>query len=457
VLSFLHFAFIEQKERIISEPILVSKLEDLLYSIRLTEGEGAYPKAAHQYLEDWADVKKGWLRKFYQKGNDEPFYDLTPATEKAIRWVESLYASGFVGTESRLLTLFDLLRQMVQGTEQNAAVRIEELEKQKRGLELQIEALKRGELEIMGDAALKDRFFQFSSTARELLSDFRQVEYNFRQLDTEVREKIATWEGNKGDLLQAVFGERDAITGSDQGQSFAAFWDFLMSAGSQEEFSTMLEKVLALEGVQLLENTERLRDIHYQWLDAGEQTQKTVATLSMQLRRFLDNQTWLENRRIMQLVDSITRKAITIKNLSDSNESSVEKSLQMQLNESHPSIAIPLDRPLFGPKEQVVLQSEIQEAVVNNTDASALFKQVYVDKEVLKRNIRSCLQKQTQVSLKEVTEHFPLQKGLSELVAYLSLAQSTSSCLLQEDQTESIHWGNRVTQVPLIIFTRGIA
>lgn len=452
VLSFLQLAFIDGKERIIPEPILVSKLEDLLYSLRQTEGEDAFPRSATQYLEDWADVKKGWVRKFYPSGADEANFDLTPAAEKALRWVESLNGQGFVGTESRLRILFDLLRQMVHGTEESAEVRIQELERQKQALESQIEALRRGEVEIMGTTALKDRFQQFSNTARELLSDFRQVEHNFRVLDMEVREKIATWEGSKGELLHSIFGERDIITDSEQGQSFKAFWDFMMSAGSQEEFSSMLEKVLALNGLQNVNQGKRLKNIHYEWLDAGEQTQKTVAVLSSQLRRFLDNQTYMENRRIMQLVGSITRNAVALK---AEAEPGYENKIKTYLDDAQPNIAIPLDRPLYTPKELLSLNSIIKEATAELSDASALFRQVYVDKEELRQNIRACLRQQSQVSLGDVTARFPIQKGLAELVAYLSLAQVENRCVVQEETLQTIVWNERCTQIPLILFHRG--
>ena len=42
------------------------------------------------------------------------------------------------------------------------------------------------------------------------------------------------------------------------------------------------------------ERDGQMRHIHYDWLDAGEQTQATVRQLSDQLRRFLDDQAWLE-------------------------------------------------------------------------------------------------------------------------------------------------------------------
>jgi hypothetical protein len=58
---------------------------------------------------------KGWLRKFYPPGSDDAHFDLTPAVRESpgLAW-RALTQRAFVGTESRLLTVFELLRQMVR-------------------------------------------------------------------------------------------------------------------------------------------------------------------------------------------------------------------------------------------------------------------------------------------------------------------------------------------------------
>src|SRR5258708_15024760 len=53
----------------------------------------------------------------------------------------------------------------------------------------------------------------------------------------------------------------------------------------------------------------RLRHIHHDWLDAAERTQATVRQLSDQLRRFLDDQVWFENRRVIDVLRSIEASA----------------------------------------------------------------------------------------------------------------------------------------------------
>ena len=102
IISFLHRVFVAPNRRTIAQADLVVALEDELFALREEYGSSAFPETAIAYLNSWAENDKGWLRKFYPHGTDEPHFDLTPATEKAITWVSSLTERSFVGTESRL-------------------------------------------------------------------------------------------------------------------------------------------------------------------------------------------------------------------------------------------------------------------------------------------------------------------------------------------------------------------
>jgi hypothetical protein len=72
-------------------------------------------------------------------------------------------------------------------------------------------------------------------------------------------------------LLQNVFGASDAIRDSDQGRGFQAFWDFLMSPARQKEQTSLLETLLSLPPVEELRPDRRLFEVHFDWLQAGEQ------------------------------------------------------------------------------------------------------------------------------------------------------------------------------------------
>jgi len=454
--SFLHRAFIVPNVRVMAQSDLAETLEDTLFGLRERLGPQVFPKSAPEYLNDWAANEKGWLRKFYPPGSDEPHFDLTPATERALAWLASLTERAFVGTESRLLTLFDLLKQMSEGSDTNPETRLAELHKRRAEIDAEIALVQDGEMPLLDDTALKDRFQQFTGMARELLTDFREVEHNFRGLDRQVRERIALWDGAKGALLEEIMGERDAIAESDQGKSFRAFWDFLMSQSRQEELTQLLERVLQLPPVAALGPDLRLKRVHFDWLEAGEQAQATVAQLSQQLRRFLDDQAWLENRRIMDILRGIEARALAVRNTAPKGDF-------MAVDDLTASLELPMERPLHNPPVKTAIANVALEAGEADLDAAALFSQVRVDKAALSSHIRQSLQTQAQVSLGELLQTRPLVQGLGELVAYLQLASEAPNSVVDDTTQESVEWlatdnanepVTRRARLPRVIFVR---
>lgn len=452
VASFLHRIYLVPNVRVMAQSDLVESLEDELFALRERLGAQAFPKTAAEYLNDWAANDKGWLRKFYRQGSDEPHFDLTPNMEKAIAWLSNLAERRFVGTESRLLTLFELLKQIAEGSETDPDLRIAELQKKRAELDEEIARIAEGHMEVLDDTAVKDRFQQFSQVARELLADFREVEQNFRHLDRRVRERIALWDEGKGALLEEIMGERDAISDSDQGRSFRSFWAFLMSSRRQEELTRLLEYVLTLPAVADLQPDQRLKRVHYDWLEAGEHTQRTVAQLSQQLRRFLDDAAWLENRRIMDILRSIESRALTLRD----NPPDCDL---VEIASAMADIDLPMERPLYKPTEKARITNFARDADGSDLDAAVLFSQFVIDKTVLERHIRKSLQERSQITLAELVERRPLEHGLAELVAYLQLSNDRFQTAVDESISEAVAWrtgggGMKQAQLPRIIFMR---
>ena len=452
ICAFLHKAFTTANKRSLAQSELMGRLEDELYRLRENLGIEAFPRSAAFYLDEWAEDNKGWLRKFYPPGKDEPHFDLTPATEKTLLWLESLLEKSFLGTESRVLSVFEILQQLVTGTETDPVRRLAELEEKRENLEREIARVKRGEIILLDETAVRDRFQLAATTARELLSDFRGVESNFRTLDRQARELITSWEGTKGDLVGSLLDQREAIAESDQGKNFRAFWDFLMDPRKQDQLSELLEKVYALEPIKALDPDPQGRRIHYAWMEAGEQTQRTVALLSQQLRRFLDDQVWLENRRIMEILRSVEQKAVSLR-LSPPAEMGF-----MELEASSPRIPLPMERQLHSPVLQGVIEDLKLEAGVL-LSSQALYDQSVVDRLVLKTRIRKFLEDRDQGTLAQVLERFPLEQGLAELVAYLDLASQDPHALVEDQTRDEVVWDDefrrrRKANLPRIIFRR---
>lgn len=452
VLGFLHDAFIRDNVRSLSESDLAARLDDYLHHLRDREGEAAPGRDAGGYLVEWADDAHGWLRRYYPPDSDEPCFDLTPSTELAIRWLSGLEQRQFVGAESRLKLVFDLLQEIVEGSDADPDSRIAELQRKRASIDTEIQQVRAGRLSLMEPTQVRERFVQAADMARALLSDFRQVEQNFRDLDRQVREKIATWEGGKGEVLEEVFGEHDAITDTDQGRSFRAFWDFLMSPARQGKLTELLERIMALAPVAELKPDPRLKRVHYDWLSAGEVTQRTVARLSEQLRRYLDDQAWLENRRIMEIIRKVEQHALAVRAMPPDGA-------LLTLDHPAPKVEVPMDRPLFTPPVRPCITQHTLTEGGEEVSADLLFEQFYVDKERLRACLRQALQTRGQISLAELLDAHPLEQGLAELVAWLSLATGDGCGVIDEDRPQTVTWTDRhghtrTATLPTVVFMR---
>lgn len=450
LLSFLGKAFTEQNVRSISATELASNLDDELGSLHERAGEILFPRSAKAYLEDWSRSDSGWLRKFYPPGSDEPHYDATPAVEKALVWVHSLRDRSFVGTESRLNIVFDLLRQLAFGTETNPDARLLELRRRRDEIDAEISRVLAGDMPIMDAAAQRDRYQQLTTTARGLLADFREVEANFRKLDRELREKVALWSGSKGALLDDVLGSRNTITDSDQGRSFHAFYDFLLSPQRQSELAELLQRVQELSAIA--DHDPRMRHIHHDWLDAGERTQATVRLLSEQLRTFLDDQVWLENRRVMDVLRSIEAHALGVRGHPSAT-------FVMEIDAVTPTITLAMERPLYRPGNRAVLDSDVSEPLDEEIDVSALFEQVYVDPARLSAAVRQALASRAVVRLPQIIAEHPLEQGLAELVTYLTLTDPSFDTVLDDGEYDQVIWmdahgATRRARLPQVVFSR---
>jgi flagellar motility protein MotE (MotC chaperone) len=413
ILSFLGMFFVEGNRGACPASEVAAALDDHLYALNTeipTEnGQERFPKDARSYLEDWAATDTGYLRRFYPAGDDEVHYEVTPAFEKAYTWVMSLKRRSFVGTESRLHTVVELLRQIVHGTEVEPDVRLAELRRRRDELDAEIAAVEAGVVQVLDATAVRDRYQQLATTARELLSDFREVEENFRLLDRAAREKIAAWEGSKGELLAELVGSRSEITGSDQGRSFQAFYDFLLSESRQAELAELLAKVSTLKTI---EADDRIRGIHHDWSEAADRAQRTVRQISEQLRRFLDDQIWLENRRVLDLVRAVESVALELRDN--------PPTLGLELDQPGIEIVLPFERPLYQPHAAVAVESVIPSAS-EEVDTDLLFTQTFIDQARLIETIRDVLPENSSALLSDVVAVHPITQGAAEIVGYLAL------------------------------------
>lgn len=416
IAAFFYREFIAGKRRGIEAQELLEHLDMFLFDAQhQTEGEG-FGRSPQDYLEIWSDPDHGWLRKY--EYHDDWYYDLTAPAQKAVEWLVSLHKQDFVGTESRMRTVFNLLHEIARETDTDVEHRKARLlEEQARIAAELAEIEKSGVVKPQLDAVqIKERFLQAEETAQAILADFREVEENFRELTRQVQDDVVKWTRGKGELLEKIFNESDIIRKSEQGRSFMAFWRYLMLSQQQEDFRETMAQISKAEPVRELLPDHPLASINRDWGRAASSVQQTLGQLSAQLRRYVDEAYLQEERTIYQLLQRIEATAVDLRGNPPAGAFTA-------IREVTPDVQLPMERRLFAPPQATKLVSPVLQAGSGEEGAlTPIFNQVIVDREKLQDNIRELLAERPEVTLSEVLAVHPLEQGLPELLGYLVLA-----------------------------------
>jgi hypothetical protein len=446
--SFFHLAFKQQDKIFYAQQDLRNLLSDFLYALE-RQGIDDFKNEPLEYLQQWA--KQGYLRRYYDVG-DEPVYELTPATENALKWLDDLNKQQFVGTHSRLLQLFSILKQLVNNTA-SPYERVKKLEQDRIKLDKEIEDAKKGIYEKTDDTRIREDYLLAEETAKRLLADFRQVEQNFRELDKDTRQAIIKSSLTKGKLLDDIFSKQDFLWSTDQGKSFKAFWEFLMSRNMQEELELLIKKINELDAIKKLKSDATIERLKTNLVEAGDKVNRTNDGLLEQLRKFVEQKSLLESKRIMNSLEWIEAHLLEVKDSLDISFPLLEIDGLFK-----PSFV--MERPLFKPPVKVIFQDIDIKDGESNAETDALYQQFFIDIELLKENIRLLLRNKPEVSLEEVLRHYKPTKGVAEVLGYLQIASRENKHLIdaernQELVIENVETDKKFTiQLPVVVFNR---
>jgi hypothetical protein len=450
LMSFFHLAFKQQNKISFTQTEIRGLLGDYLFSLE-RKGISDYKTDPLSYLLQWAD--QGYVSRRYYDSSDEPVYELTPASENALKWLDDLTERDFVGANSQLRQLFMLLKQLVNSTASQDD-RVKKLESDLKKLEVEIKQTRKGIYERPDDTRIKEDYYLAEETAKRLLSDFKQVEQNFRDLDKETRHAIIKSDLPKGKLLEDIFDKQDYLWNTDQGKSFSAFWEFLMSESMQRELEELIEKINEIPIIRKIRQDPVIDRIKTNLVDAGDKVNRTNGSLIEQLRKYVEQKSLLDSKRLLKNIEQTEIMLMDIRNILDSND------ILMDID----SVVKPtfiMGRSLFRPPVKVTFEGQaIQAGVTDENYAEALFNQFHIDLDELSNNIKVLLRQRPQVTLQDVLQIYSPTKGMAELIGYVYIASKDSRHLFYDNTIEEHFIENKETgnsfsvHAPRIIYNR---
>jgi hypothetical protein len=460
IISFLYKEFKIPNKITIPNYELVDKLADYLEALNFhdeDEEEDVFEDVkfrARNYIESWCSEQNKYLRKYPgEKGED--VHELTPSTEKVIQWIQDLEYKGFVGTESMFLDIVRKLEELYHNSTEDPEHKLAVLERQKAEIEAQIQEIEAsGAVRIFNTTQIKERFYEINRLARRLLADFREVEQNFRSIVRAIYQKQSEKDQKKGEILGYVLDESDALKESDQGRSFYTFWHVLMDRSRREELEHLIEQMYqVLEERQLSYPDTFLKNMKFHLLEAGKKVVNTNHLLVEKLKRILTGQSTLERKRAIELIGEIKKLALQVM----PNPPDTDQFIEV---EGNPYIHLPMERPLGEQPQETIFENhptEIGSDDLTQVDFTSLMSQFDINKEELVTRIQQYLKRKPQVTLTEILDEHPINKGLAELLTYFSIASQSSKHLIIPETYEIVQLhgdSGRFVKIPQIIFTK---
>lgn len=426
ILAFFVRLFRNRNLLVLGEADLIEQLADFLEDVQYADGEMSddrqisyYEARARQLINRWTD--QGFLRN-YPDPRGEVLYELTPESEKALQWLDMLQKQEFVGTESRFKDILNRMRELVENSNQDPDARIRDLELRQEQISREIARIRSEQsVRSFDDYQVKSRYLEISRLAQQLLSDFREVEENFRDLTREIYQRHLELRSGKGQILRYAFNALEDLKSSDQGKSFYAFWDFLLMTAGQQELQELSDQVQTLMRERHIDADDGLlRHLRSYLHQAAQKVLDSNDRMAERLSRIIIDKDPQESRMLKETIGRI--KELAAKLAGKRDEESDEPFFWVELN---PAIAMPMERRLaLEPEEPIFLEQPDFDADYGEEPEvlEYLFKAFYVDKDAIRQRVEALLDQHPEWSLKDVLARYPIQQGLPELFAYLSLA-----------------------------------
>lgn len=460
-LPFLYHVFKEGNRFVIPEVTLIQLLTETL--AQQEDGTEDFEEAKIVFGEDEETRSRKYILSWVQKrilqdlqdaeGNIQ--YQLSAHTEKVFQWLLTLQARNHVGTESRFKLLFNSLQDIVEKTEDDRAKRLEMLKDRRAEIDKEIRAIEHGLApDNYSNAQVQERLELFTRLCYELISDFREVEDNFKQIHRAIVEQHTKAEQNKGAIVGFAFAAYDALRNSNQGKSFYAFWDFLISRAGQQDWKELTEQLLELLNDRGIDaDAAFLENIKSLLLEQGKTVYDANDKMAEKLSRIISEKEIARHKRLRQQIGNIKELIFDLMDDEVNGGIVLDEGVEIKML---------MERKLqFEQKKAVISVKQpvaASEKIADMERFSRMVNTTHIDKKRLWQKVEHALKEKQTATLKEVLEQQPLENGIAEIVSYFGfLRDKASRVQVIQNTSEHIPLNEAATkfvEVPYLLFSK---
>lgn len=239
----------------------------------------------------------------------------TDALEVAITFVETLDNRFMTSTASRLSLVQREIENLETRLNPNPANRISTLRRRIAELERELQEAEAGHIEVLEAHQAVEHIREIFNLASSLRADFRRVEDSWREADRALRQSIIGEPHHRGDIVERLLNDQDALLNTPEGRVFDSFQQQLRQSAELTAMSERLRVILRHTAASDALNRVQRHDLRWlvkRLVDESQTVLQARARSERDVRGFMKTGLAAEHHRVGQLLNEFLNLALKL-------------------------------------------------------------------------------------------------------------------------------------------------
>jgi len=439
-----------------SEEELIATLSEHIEQVRELEDFDAPKRLPQDYLEEWCDEDHRYMTKTYDEDREEYVFRLTRHSEKALSWLQDLLSMqqrGYATTESRFNRILIEMESLSQGVNADPESRIKDLSRKRDEIEEEIQRIREtGEAPIFGEDVIRDQVYDLSDLVEHFLSDFRAIEEFFKDHAREISKLYAQGDASKGDIVEHVLDADEELRNCDQGKSYFGFRSMMTNPTLARQFRNLAEQTSDIARRRGLDPNKTFLSLSERLFGEAGSAHGAYGRISRKLRQVVGDHAGGGGRQVRETLSQIRKSAYLLR-----DDPPVDWEFEIDIR---PQFFGLMESDYWEPKS-VEAFAPISPADGGDNDwINEILNSVGepLDLNMFRERVDLALEEAEKVSLTEMVDKYPLERGVVDVVCYRVVAGEDSRHDILDDEIIKIDLNRpsqpRFVEVEQLIFQK---
>lgn len=439
-----------------SEEELIATLSEHIEQVRELEDFDAPKRLPQDYLEEWCDEDHRYMTKTYDEDREEYVFRLTRHSEKALSWLQDLLSMqqrGYATTESRFNRILIEMESLSQGVNADPESRIKDLSRKRDEIEEEIQRIREtGEAPIFGEDVIRDQVYDLSDLVEHFLSDFRAIEEFFKDHAREISKLYAQGDASKGDIVEHVLDADEELRSCDQGKSYFGFRSMMTNPTLARQFRNLAEQTSDIARRRGLDPNKTFLSLSERLFGEAGSAHGAYGRISRKLRQVVGDHAGGGGRQVRETLSQIRKSAYLLRDVPP-----VDWEFEIDIR---PQFFGLMESDYWEPKSVEAFAPITPADSGDNDWINEILNSVGepLDLNKFRERVDLALEEAEKVSLTEMVDKYPLERGVVDVVCYRVVAGEDSRHDILDDEIIKIDLNRpsqpRFVEVEQLIFQK---